>query len=183
MKNILTILFCSFNLMLAMGQATVSPQQEHNQKWTNVVMANALIGSKKIGMGLRYKSLYNVQNIIQVGWGTGFDSYSSRLERRFIPITAEVVGDLFASEATPFYMISAGYGIPLKENEDFAIESSGGLTLDISVGYRSKRKSTQPFISVGYRIQHASYTGLDAFGNDNKEVMYKRWAFTLGTFF
>ena len=183
MKNVLTILLCCFCFANISGQATIETKPEHQVKRTNVLLFNTLIGSKKIGLGLRYKSLYTIQPAFQVGWGTGFDSYSSRLERRFIPLTLEVVGDLFVQRATPFYMISAGYGIPLKEDVDFALESSGGLTLDISVGYRAKRASTQPFISLGYRMQNASYEGLDLYGNDNKKVIYRRWSISLGTFF
>lgn len=154
-----------------------------SDKRINSVMISTLVSSTKVGLGFKYKSLYSINNIIKAGWGAGLESYSSNLERNFIPISFEVIGDVYEHGRTPFYMFSLGYGIPLQEVESFATSSRGGLMVDISVGYRSKMKATQPFISAGYHLQHASYKGEDSSGNDNKDVQYKRWSLSIGTFF
>lgn len=181
MKQIITTLLFCFLFGAGIGQDLA--EEINNVKRSNILLVNTLIGSSKVGVGFRYKSLYRINDMMKIGWGAGIETFSSEIERNFIPLSIEAVGDVFDKGRTPFYMFSVGYGIPLKEDSSFASSSKGGLSLDISVGYRSKKEATQPFIALGYRLQHASYEGLDDFGNDNKIVQYKRWSLSIGSFF
>ena len=181
MKQVLiVVLICMFSAGLT-GQTET--ESAVNQFRTNSLQVNTLIGSSKIGLGIKYKSLYNIKKLVKVGWGVGLDSYSSDHKRNFIPISVDFIGDINEGGRTPFYMFSIGYGIPLKEEAEFAKESKGGLMVDVSLGYRSKKNRTQPFIAAGYRMQNATYTGEDAYGNDNKSVIYKRWSVSAGLLF
>ena len=183
MKRIFTIiLFCSFFVSIN-AQEKEFIEEAHKIERSNVLLLNGLFNSSKFGFGIKYKSLYSIKRSLQVGWGVGLESFSSGVERNFIPLSIDVVGDLFENGPTPFYMISTGYGIALKEDPEFATESSGGFMLDVSLGYRVKRDKTHSFISFGYRLQDASYQGTDQYGNTDKEVIYKRWSLSLGTFF
>lgn len=163
------------------SQNTTEPAKVSN--WSNCLLMNGLFGNKKIGLGIRYKSLYQLNDIFQAGIGVGLESYSSSIERNFIPVSFDVVGDVFTNAKSPFYMISVGYGIALKDDSDFAEKSKGGLMVDIALGYRSKKYTSQPFIAVGYRLQNAKYSGQDDYGNTNKEVVYKRWSLSTGILF
>ena len=181
MKNLIifTLLFTlAFNLN---GQAAIEPI--NTTKRSNCILLNGLIGDTKIGVGVRYKSLYQINNILQVGWGVGIESYSSNFKRNFVPFSFDFIGDIFKDGRSPFYMISLGYGFPLGEESSFAEGSKGGLMVDISLGYRSKKNTTQPFIAVGYRIQNAFYNGVDEYGNTDKDVVYKRWSLSTGILF
>lgn len=181
MKNAILILLmfaCSIELC---SQTSVEPNIESNR--TNVILANGLFGDTKTGLGFRYKSLYKLNDIIKLGWGVGIESYSSDVKRNFIPLSLDVIGDINLNGKTPFYMVSVGYGIALKEDESFASKQRGGLMLDLSIGYRSKKYSSQPFIALGYRIQNAFYEGNDDYGNNDKDVIYKRWAVSVGILF
>ena len=181
MKNlIITILLITlaFNLK---GQTVIEPTSSSIR--SNIILVNGLFGKTKIGIGVRYKSLYHINNIIRVGWGVGIESYSSNFERNFVPISFDFVGDVFKNGRSPFYMVSVGYGFPFGENSDFAEGSKGGLMVDISLGYRSKKHSSQPFIAVGYRLQNAFYKGTDEYGNTDKDVIYKRWSLSTGILF
>ena len=149
----------------------------------NSLQFSGLFGASKIGLGIKYKSLYRITESMNIGWGIGIDSYDSGFNRNFVPISVEVLGDLFKEGITPFYMMSAGYGIALKEDERFATESRGGLMVDFSLGLRSKKYESQPYISVGYRFQNAYYEGEDEYGNQNKDVIYKRWNVSAGMLF
>jgi len=182
MKQLLfMVLFCLFSVGLT-GQVETEIKT-NNKVRTNSIQINTLIGSSKIGFGARYKSLYSIKNSLKVGWGVGIESYSSKFERNFIPLSIDIIGDLTESNRTPFYMFSIGYGIPLKEAREFAEESKGGLMIDVSLGYRSKKNETQPFIAIGYRIQNATYIGEDVYGNNDKNVLYKRWSVSAGLLF
>ena len=181
MKNLIitALLFMlAFNLN---GQATIEPLS--TSKRSNCILMNGLFGDTKIGIGVRYKSLYQVNNIVQIGWGVGLESYSSNMERNFIPISFDFVGDVFKNGRSPFYMISVGYGFALAEDPSFSEDSKGGLMIDISLGYRSKKNTSQPFIAVGYRLQNAFYAGTDEYGNTDKDVVYKRWSLSTGILF
>ena len=181
MKQLLIMfVFCLLAVGLT-GQAEIEAKSKVIR--SNSLQVNTLVGSSKIGLGIKYKSLYDVKNLVKVGWGVGLDSYSSGIKRNFIPLSVELIGDIFEGNRTPFYMFSMGYGIPLKEEAEFAEESKGGLMVDVSLGYRSKKNKTQPFVAVGYRMQKATYTGEDAYGNDNKNVLYKRWSISAGLLF
>jgi len=181
MKNLI-IIFLLITLVFNLnGQTIVEPIS--SSKRTNCILINGLFGNTKIGIGVRYKSLYQINDIIQVGWGVGIESYSSNFERNFVPISFDFVGDVFKNGRSPFYMVSVGYGISLGEDSDFAEDSKGGLMVDISLGYRSKKHSSQPFIAIGYRLQNAFYKGTDEYGNTDKDVIYKRWSISTGVLF
>ncbi|MDF1695695.1 MAG: hypothetical protein P1U56_07695 [Saprospiraceae bacterium] len=175
-------LFLLFSLCFGVNaQSEIEPIKE-KQRY-NALLFSGLFGASKTGLGLRYKSLYTFKKSIKIGWGVGIESYSSGIERNFIPLSLDILGDVLDSDKTPFYMVSVGYGIPLKEDVEFAEESKGGLMVDLSVGYRSRRGESQPFLTAGYRIQNASYLGEDSYGNNNKNVIYKRWSVTAGMLF
>ena len=179
-KLVCALLFVGLVIGLNGQNETVELKPE---KRYNALLINGLFGSSKTGLGIRYKSLYSINDLIKIGWGTGIESYSSTIERNFIPISFDVMGDISPSSKTPFYMVSIGYGIPLQEDEDFAQESSGGLMVDLSIGYRTRSGDSQPFIGAGYRLQNATYRGEDRYGNDNKDVIYKRWSLSVGLLF
>lgn len=162
-------------------QENIQPIKE--VKWSNCILMNGLFGSSKTGIGLRYKTLYTLSPAFQIGGGVGIESYSSDIKRNFIPISFDLVGDVLSKKRTPFYMISVGYGIALKEDKDFAEKAKGGLMIDLSIGYRSKKYKSQPFIAAGYRFQNAFYEGFDSYGNQDKEVIYKRWSVSAGILF
>ena len=183
MKRIFTLLLLISFFANIHAQEKEYTEEDQKIERTNVLLLNGLFNSSKIGFGIRYKSLYTVKNSLQIGWGVGLESFSSGVERNFIPLSIDVVGDVFDVGPTPFYMISAGYGIPLKEDPNFATSSRGGFMLDVSLGYRVKKDKTHSFVAMGYRVQNASYLGTDQFGNTDKEVVYKRWSLSLGTFF
>lgn len=180
-KNVLFTTILSSFVCLLFGQTTIEPMADSNR--SNCIILNGLFGNTKTGIGVRYKSLYHINNIIQVGWGVGIESYSSDFKRNFVPLSFDVIGDVLRSGQTPFYMISLGYGIPLGEDSAFAEESKGGLMVDLSIGYRSKQLNAQPFIALGYRLQNAFYKGLDDYGNIDKDVIYKRWSLSTGIIF
>jgi hypothetical protein len=181
MKKILFTVLFSVVSFCVNGQDSVIPQKVF--KRSNCILINGLFGSTKIGVGARYKSLYSINEILQLGWGVGIESYSSSIKRNFIPISFDLVGDIFTNGNTPFYMLSVGYGIALGDDPSFAEKVKGGLMVDISIGYRSKKNASQPFIAIGYRLQNASYEGNDDFGNTDKEVIYKRWSLSTGIIF
>ena len=181
MKNIIIFtLLVAFTFSLN-GQTVTEPI--NNSKWSNCILFNGLFGDTKIGIGLRYKSLYQINNFVQVGGGVGVESYSSNLERNFIPLSFDIVGDVFENGGSPFYMISVGYGFSIGEDSSFSDDPRGGLMIDISIGYRSKKNNSQPFITVGYRLQNAFYGGKDEYGNLDKEVLFKRWSLSTGILF
>lgn len=181
MKQILILIVLTIFTINLNGQNELT--QEHKVTRSNGILVSTLVGSSKIGFGIRYKSLYNVKKKLRIGWGVGVESYSSDLERNFIPLSFEVLGDVAETGGSFFYMLSMGYGIPIAEDSDFAEESNGGLMVDVSVGYRSVENASQPFFALGYRFQNASYSGQDVYGNNDKEVLYKRLSFSAGIFF
>ena len=181
MKNLIYIVIIFAFASHLSGQSTIEPAKE--SKRSNCLIFNALLGKTKTGVGVRYKSLYHINEILKVGWGLGIDSYSSDFRRNFVPVSVDLRGDVNLNGRSPFYMISIGYGIALAEEDSFAEKARGGLMVDLSLGYRSKKYTSQPFIAIGYRLQNAYYSGLDDYGNENKDVIYKRWAISAGILF
>jgi len=158
----------------------ISPSKKKNIKSISV---HAYPGSKKVGIGAKFTSLYSLSKLINAGWGVGFEGYDSSIDRRFIPLTLEMSGDLFGDRPLIFYRVGIGYGIAMKEEASFASSAKGGLTYGFSIGLRNNKEAQQPYISAGYKTQRASYTGLDQYGDDNKSVIYNRWDISVGVIF
>lgn len=183
MKIKIILIGIFFFLYSGSGFAQEVIQVDQKTKRFNVIQFHLLPGSKQIGAGFKYKSLHSLADVFHIGWGVGIDGYSAILARNFIPLTLELLGDLSSTGPTPFYSLSIGYGIALPEEASFADKASGGIIYNIAFGYRNKSAKHQPFVSVGYRGQMASYIGIDRGGDDNKSVVYKRWNIAIGTFF
>lgn len=182
MKNLLLIcamILCAFTSIYSQQSEPANTPSIHQ----NVVQFTILPGSQKVGAGLKYKSLYQLAPVMHLGWGAGLESYDASVNKSFLPITAEVMGDLSTSSKTPFYTLGVGYAIPLAEEDSFAESVRGGLTYDVAFGYRIKSSGIQPIVSLGYRAVHAKYLGEDQSGDDNKSVTYKRWSVSVGVIF
>ena len=180
-KIIFTHLLVFLFFGASFGQETAELSTVKNR--IDVIQFHVLPGSKTVGAGIKYKSLYSLAEVFHFGWGVGIESYNSTFYRSFIPVTLELVGDLSTSGKTPFYSVSLGYGIALPEERSFAESARGGVMYNIGFGYRNKNTKSRPFASIGYRGQFATYSGVDQSGDDNKSVVYKRWNIAVGVFF
>jgi|GEM_PF-3758067 len=177
---IISFLAIAFCLTEVQSQSTLADQSSAK---TQFVDFKLLAGSKNTGFGVKYRSLYAIGPLMNVGWGAGYTTHSADLEHNFVPVTFEAIGDLVATGRTFYYGVSLGYGIGLPEPETFATKTLGGLTYEMSVGFRNKSVDAAPFVALGYHTQRAKYEGVDQFGDGARAAVYKRWSISAGAFF
>lgn len=128
-----------------------------------------------LGLGLTTTIHYWVSDYLLAGLNTGFRNYNVDHKRNFIPIALSIKGLMFSAESGPYIRTDIGYGYALPTEEDFSTNATGGLLLSPSIGYEKYTEmETSIKIEIGFQLQTATYEGIDVYGNDGKEVKYKR---------
>lgn len=138
------------------------------------------LNEENLGLGLTGSIHMWVHDYFLVGINTGFRNYNIDQKRNFIPVALSVKGLMFSAESGPYIRTDVGYGFALATEEDFSNKAKGGLLISPSIGYeRYTELGTSIKFELGFQLQHATYEGLDIYGNDGKEVKYKRGLFRI----
>lgn len=98
----------------------------------------------------RLKVFKHLGTRVNPGLGTGFDFYEGGL---IIPVFAELQGDFFKKQITPYYFLQGGYGIGAGGSRDHII-FRGGLMAHVGMGvhwYTDTKRSY--YLGMGFRAQ------------------------------
>ncbi|HXH18157.1 MAG TPA: hypothetical protein VNJ07_03650 [Chitinophagales bacterium] len=133
---------------------------------------------------------YQVNRYFRLGGGIGIDHYNE-YSHTFIPLFAQVSGDVVKGRVTPVYFADAGYSFLIEKDEytNGAEEagSKGGLLIHGGLGLKFYTASRVSFsLLAGFKVQHSerSYTYSWNEGYVYREDrVYRRHTFGLGICF
>lgn len=100
---------------------------------------------------LRYAAGYHFDRYVNLGLGTGLDSYEGGL---IIPWYVDFRGDLWEKKVTPTYYANLGYGFVAAEG--WPVDNmTGGVMMGLGVGWKiNTPRKAEWLITLGYKIQN-----------------------------
>ncbi len=101
---------------------------------------------------------YQFSQLTGVGLGSGYQQFS---QINIVPIYGILQGDLINdNRVTPYYYANLGYGIGIKQKNDFSFGDSnkarGGLLFGSGLGIRFNLKNAFLTTSMGYKLQKSN---------------------------
>ena len=137
------------------------------------------------GIGMSHVVGYRFSRLLGAGIGTGVESFDVGSGNAVVPVFAEVRGFFLPMRMSPYFMVKAGYGIALKNDETNITKATGGKMLGIGLGYRFGASETFNFFAgAGFHFQDVSYDWQWSWGErvtDN--IHYRRTELKLGVMF
>lgn len=138
------------------------------------------------GIGVHHVVGYQYNRWIGGGIGLGFETFYPGYGEVIVPLYAEARGYLMKKNVTPFYSVSLGYGFApnIDVSEVNRIGGRGGLLFNPNLGYRFGASDGSNFtLSLGYRLQKASFTEENWEGTFKRNYTYNRVNLKLGLLF
>lgn len=127
------------------------------------------------GVNVNYNIGYLFNRWLGVGVGTGFDSYDMVDNEHLVPIYGEVRGYLFQGYNSPYYVVAAGYGIALKNEQNQIFDAEGGFLMRPAIGMRFGGGSGANIVAdIGYQSQKATFSQRNLF---NGEIEIRRFTY------
>ena len=120
-----------------------------------------------------------------MGVGVGISGLSLQAGENFVPVFGEIRGYLTKKRVAPYYVLGAGYGFALKNENQSIVKGEGGLLIQPTFGIRIGASSkANILIDAGYKFQKAVFTR-EFFNGDQeiKEISYRRFTFRFGFIF
>ena len=155
----------------------------------------------KGGIGFRYAAGYKMNRWLNFGAGIGFEflnfgsgysdcgfwncnSYYSN-KTLFIPLYAEVRGELTEWKVRPFYQVELGMGFKIKGEFDNLDNRPKGVYFRPQLGWKFKGKNDfSPSVGFGYLLQTSQENRDSGWGDDiyleKKKRKYQRYFIQFG---
>lgn len=164
MKNLLLIVFLFFSIQV-MAQKVENDNINTLKYYTHLNIGfNFNQGNEELdesftgGVGMRYSMGYKFNKRLQVGAGAGFEFYDFYTPTAFVPVFAEIRGEIMPWKIAPIYSIEVGYGFLMPTRFNRWDNKPSGAYFRPSIGWKFKKgESFATSISVGYLLQHAKY--------------------------
>ncbi len=143
----------------------------------------------EIGFGINHIVGYQWNRGIGTGIGIGLENFSADNANGSLlfPVYAEIRGYLSPKRWSPYYSLSAGYGIATKDEERGLTGAKGGFRLHPAFGVRMGARDDVNFLfDVGYVFQKVELTRIyNTWSRDSviQDIWYKRLSIRLGIIF
>ncbi len=121
----------------------------------------------KVGYTIMHLSLgHRFNRFFSLGGGMSWDQYDQTLFSFF----AEVRGELVDYTMSPYYVMRAGYGIPVfNTNSEENFDLTGGYSFHPAIGLRfATHQKTNILLEAGYRFQQMNMEYEDFFNTKDK---------------
>lgn len=128
---------------------------------------------------------YQFNRLIGAGIGAGVDFYNIGLGS-IIPIYGTARGYLKKSNVSPFYQLAAGFGIPIKNENNAFTDSKGGYYLAPELGFRfGASDEANMTLGIGLTWQKATYitTFGDTVTRNEDNYTFRRFNLKIGVLF
>jgi len=132
------------------------------------------------GIGGSFSAGYRFNRFQSIGLGLGYDRFIFNTAERVSTIFAEYSGYLLANHFTPFYCLSAGYGLAFKDEDYDLIDANGGWMLHPSVGVRMGQRNIKWTLDVGFKFQKARWVYESFNVTSDQKIIYQRLTIRLG---
>ena len=146
-----------------------------------VNMARESDGGSDLEIGINpihFSIGYRFRSQFCLGGGIGFDYYSFD----YIPVYAEIRGDILKKRISPHYAMKAGYGLPTDFFGNTDDQLKGGLMLNPTLGLRfALPQRMNVLLEAGYLFQYTSRTRRSTDRVD--EILFQRLQFRMGLIF
>ncbi len=141
--------------------------------------------TKSGGIGFRYSMGYEFNRWLSVGGGIGYEFYNFDNPDVFIPVYAEIRGDLTEWKVRPIYSMELGWGVKVLSQFENWDNKPNGVYFRPAVGWKfQKRERFASSISFGYELQHAKFRRDDSWDDDlyivNIKRLYQRYSINFG---
>lgn len=111
----------------------------------------------EMGLGLDLIAGYQLNRMLGVGLGVGLHNYHLEAGEAVYPIYAEARGYLLASNVSPYYVLSAGYGFAFRNENENIERAEGGLLIHPALGLRFGGEDAHFIMDMGVRVQRATW--------------------------
>jgi len=156
----------------------------YNETYVNLPQGYNTWSAWEVGLGIHHVVGYQFNRWIGTGIGVGFDGYYIGYGENVIPVYAEARGYFMKKNTTPFYSVALGYGFSGRNDNRNLIKGSGGIMFNPNIGYRFGASAGANFtLSLGYKLQKASFTELRWQGTLKRNYTYSRLNLRLGLLF
>ena len=193
MKYIFIIIGLLFTFSL-MGQddENISTLELKEKRYYNSLAFDFNMGGSsktiyKSGVGFRYAAGYKMNRWLNFGAGIGFEFldfgagnyyYGGRNNTLFIPLYAEVRGELAEWKVRPFYQVELGAGFKIKSEFDNFDNRPKGVYFRPQIGWKFKGKNDfSPTVGFGYLLQtsreNRDYSSEEYINIENKKRKYQ----------
>ena len=144
------------------------------------VALGVLPGRPGDGGYVNYSYHYQKNRFIGYGGGIAFENYGDEEGYDFIIPSVNFYSYLRPKNTSPFFRLSAGYGIALKNASKFQVAAQGGLNLGAAFGLRLSTNRVMIDFAIGTKFQQANYE-FD-FGDYTRisDVNFNRLDFSIG---
>lgn len=137
------------------------------------------------GGGFRVAAGYKMNRWINVGAGSGFEFYNFENNTAFIPLFAEVKGELADWKVVPFYSMEMGIGFRMKSKNDSWENKPKGFYFRPQLGWKFKGKNDfATTLGFGYLLQKSSedydYSWGEEIYREKIKRTFQRYFFQVG---
>lgn len=146
-------------------------------------------GNSEVGLSLQASFGYQFNRMFGLGIGASIDGYANAGGGdTFLPVFLEARGYLRKKIRTPYWVVAAGYGFPLRTNEfnQDVRRFEGGYMLHPAIGYRlGADKAVNVTFDIGYKFQKALTEKEFFFSGDifTRDVLYQRLSLRMSVIF
>ncbi|RMG23549.1 MAG: hypothetical protein D6730_14295 [Bacteroidetes bacterium] len=119
-------------------------------------------------VSFQYRLGWHFGQYLNAGLGSGLDPYGAGL---FMPVWAEIHGDLMQKVVSPHYVLQLGYGIPVEQSWNILV-LEGGPLLHAGVGFKvNTRRRTEWTFTWGFKAQHTYQERREWWGPNGEPVI------------
>lgn len=135
-----------------------------------------------MGWNIEMSGGYKLRHFLQAGIGIGATTFHLASAKNFVPVYAELKGEITKTKIAPCYKLEAGYAQAIQSKINKNAHVKGGTFFSPSIGIRFQKQNTATQISIGYMQQNASekYTYEGTQFTEQYKRVYKRIFLNLG---
>lgn len=143
--------------------------------------------SSHLGVAFENITGFQLNRLLGIGLGLGIDNYyATDNDANVVSIFGEARGYLSRQNMSPYYSLSAGFGVPLVNTKDNLnlTDQRGGFMLHPAIGLRFGASSKINFFAdIGTKFQHISFHQNNNWSENHYKITYQRWILRGGIMF
>jgi len=126
------------------------------------------------GVSLSYTALYQMNQRIAFGAGTGIDNYYAAPGREIVPIYGNAKYNLTSTTNAPYIGMKLGYGMAFEREDHNITSATGGLLTNPYFGVRLGTRGLIVNLFAGLKFQKVDYVFSNAAETRREDILHRR---------